>query len=153
MYADLKERLLSKAEIKTILERAGIQSTQQRLEIALVILSRPQHLSADQLLALVNRNGQGVSKATVYNTLGLFARKGVVREVVVDPNRVFYDSNTNEHHHLYNEDTGTLMDIYADCLLSEALPEIPKDTKLVGVDVVIRVRNAEPGSHENPMPD
>jgi Fur family iron response transcriptional regulator len=144
MYSNHTDQPPSRADIKMILERAGILPTQQRLEIALVIFSRPQHFSADQLLALVNRNGLGVSKATVYNTLGLFARKGIVREVIVDPHRVFYDSNTSEHHHLYNEDTSTLTDIYADCLLCEALPAIPEGTRLVGVDVVIRVRNADP---------
>jgi Fur family iron response transcriptional regulator len=143
MYSNYTEQPLPTADIKMILERAGILLTQQRLEIARVIFSRPQHLSADQLLALVNRNGLGVSKATVYNTLGLFARKGIVREVIVDPHRVFYDSNTSEHYHLYNEDTGTLTDIYADRLLCEGLPAIPEGTRLVGVDIIIRVRNAD----------
>jgi Fur family iron response transcriptional regulator len=146
MFINVYDENISKAELKTILERAGILPTQQRLEIARIILSRPQHFSADQLLALVNRNGPGVSKATVYNTLGLFARKGVVREVVVDPDRVFYDSNTSEHCHLYNEDTGVLRDVYADCLLPEALPPVPEGTTLVSVDVIIRVRNIRDSS-------
>ena len=143
MNPDLNKPL-GRADIKAILKRAGILPTQQRVDIALVIFSRPQHLSADQLLALVNRNEPGASKATVYNTLGLFARKGVIREVVVDPNRVIYDSNTDAHHHLYNVDTGTLTDVCADCLRADALPSAPTGTALVGVDVIIRVRNAEP---------
>lgn len=122
------------------LEQVGILPTRQRLDIARVMLSRLQHLSADQLLALVNASGGNVSKATVYNTLSLFARKGVVREVVVDPNRTFYDSNTDPHYHLYHEDCGTLTDVYADCLRSDALPELPEGTELAGVDVIIRVR-------------
>ena len=140
---DMAVRLQSpdKAEIKARLERADIIPTQQRMDIALIMLSHPQHLSADQLLALINRNGGGVSKATVYNTLGLFARKGLVREVLVDPNRVFYDSNTHNHHHLYNEDTGTLVDTYADCLAPKALPQLPEGTELVDIDVIIRIRN------------
>lgn len=143
MNPDLNKPL-GRADLKAILKRAGILPTQQRVDIARVIFSRSQHLSADQLLALVNRNEPGVSKATVYNTLGLFARKGVIREVVVDPNRVIYDSNTDAHHHLYNVDTGTLTDVYADCLRADALPSAPTGTALVGVDVIIRVRNAEP---------
>ena len=115
--------------------------TQQRLEIATIMLSRPQHLSADQLLALLSGKGSNVSKATVYNTLGLFARKGVIREVLVDPNRVFFDSNTDNHYHVYNEDTGTLTDVYADCLLPGELPSLPEGTTLVDIDVIIRVRN------------
>ncbi len=122
------------------LEQAGILPTRQRLDIARVMLGRLQHLSADQLLARVNANGGNVSKATVYNTLSLFARKGVVREVVVDPNRTFYDSNTDPHYHLYDEDRGALTDVYADCLRTDALPALPEGTELAGVDVIIRVR-------------
>ncbi|MDX1606588.1 MAG: transcriptional repressor [Candidatus Competibacterales bacterium] len=128
-------------DYRALLEQVGILPTRQRLDIARVMLSRPQHLSADQLMALVNANGSSVSKATVYNTLSLFARKGVVREVVVDTGRTFYDSNVTPHHHLYHEDHGTLTDVYADCLKPSALPELPEGTELSGVDVVVRVRS------------
>lgn len=131
----------TKAQVKKRLEAAGIIPTKQRLDIACVMLSRPQHLSADQLLALLTTKGANVSKATVYNTLSLFAKTGVVREVVIDPIRTFYDSNTQPHFHFYNEDNGILTDVYSDCLLTEALPEAPTGTQRVGIDVVIRVRN------------
>jgi Fur family iron response transcriptional regulator len=127
---------------QVLLAEAGIIPTQQRLEIARVILSQQQHLSADQVLALVNQDGHKVSKATVYNTLGLFARKGIVREVLVDPNRIFFDSNTTPHHHVYKEDTGALHDVNAHQLRTEGLPMLPEDTQIVGIDIVIRVRNA-----------
>ena len=133
---------LKKVDCKRALEAAGIIPTKQRLDIACAILSQPQHLSADQLLLLVNAKGANVSKATVYNTLRLFAQKGVVREVVVDPTRTFYDSNTDRHCHFYNEDTGSLTDVYSDCFLSDALPVAPDGTELVGIDVIIRVRNS-----------
>lgn len=141
MYTTSKDLQHLRREIKAILEQAGIMPTPQRLEIALVMLNCPQHLSADQVLALVNRTGNNVSKATVYNTLGLFVRKGIIREVLVDPNRVFFDSNMDDHYHLYNEDTGILTDIYADCLLLDALPVLPAGTALVGIDIIIRVRS------------
>ena len=141
MSANINNLPLRKPDCKAVLEKAGIIPTKQRLDIACTILSQPQHLSADQLLLMVNANGCNVSKATVYNTLSLFARKGVVREVVVDPSRIFYDSNTDHHFHIYNEDSGTLIDTYSNCLLAEALPATPSGTELVGVDVVIRVRN------------
>lgn len=141
-----KDLQWSLADVKILLEEAGILPTQQRLDIARAILARPQHLSADQLLALVNQSSAGVSKATVYNTLSLFARKGIVREIVVDPNRVFFDSNRDAHCHIYNEDSGELTDICADGLLSEALPELPDNTELVNIDVIIRVRRRHSGA-------
>ncbi len=130
-----------------VLTNLGISPTLQRVQIAAVLLSRPQHLSAEQVLQLVNQAGTVASKATVYNTLGLFARKGLVREVIIDPNKVFYDSNTDLHHHFYNVTTGELTDVDATDLDIAKLPQAPHGTACEGIDVIIRVRpieNAEP---------
>jgi Fur family iron response transcriptional regulator len=110
--------------------------------IASIMLEKPQHLSADQVMAVANRRDRWVSKATVYNTLSLFARKGLLREVIVDPTRVFYDSNISEHHHIYNEDDGSLADISTDSLRLEGMPAPPPGTEIRGVDVIVRVRRA-----------
>ena len=118
----------------------GISPTQQRVQIATVLLSKSQHLSADQVMHIVNRDSNVASKATVYNTLGLFARKGLVREVIIDPSKVFYDSNTSPHHHFYNVSSGELMDIDTSQLDITRLPEPPQGTECEGVDVIIRVR-------------
>lgn len=123
-----------------LLEASGITPTAQRVEIARILLARPQHLSAEQLLALVNEGELAVSKATVYNTLGLFARKGLVREVIVDPSKVFYDSNMTPHHHFYDVESGELEDIDAGRIEIGALPEISDGFRIEGVDVVVRVR-------------
>jgi Fur family iron response transcriptional regulator len=130
----------TKQELIELLKAHGIQPTQQRLEIARVLFTEPQHVSAEQVLALVNRTRQTVSKATVYNTLGLFAEKGLLREVIVDPTKVFYDTNIGEHHHFFNVDTNTLIDIGADHIALGDLPHSPDGTVPVGVDVIIRVR-------------
>jgi len=127
-------------DVATLLREHGVLPTQQRLMIARVLFSRRQHYSADQVLSCVNDGRDRVSKATVYNTLGLFARNGLVREVIVDPARVFYDPNTSEHHHFYNIDTGELVDIDSSELQLSNLPELPEGTTAAGVDVIIRVR-------------
>lgn len=133
--------MTEKHEIIEKLKSAGITPTQQRLEIAQILFAKPQHLSADQVLAIVNQSGPLVSKATIYNTLGLFARKGLLKEVIVDPSKVFYDSNTSAHHHFYAVDTGELMDIEGDNLQLETMPTLPAGTEAEGIDIVIRVRN------------
>ena len=89
----------------------------------------------------MNRQRAIVSKATVYNTLGLFARKGLVRELVVDPSKVYYDPTTSPHHHFYNVDTGELMDMKDSELSLGELPALPEGTVTEAVDVVIRLRN------------
>ena len=135
---------LSQQQVIDLLTRHDVQPTLQRLEIAQALFARDQHLSADEVLKLVNQEANRVSKATVYNTLGLFAAKGLIREVIVDPNRVFYDPNTCDHHHFYNVDTGELTDIDADELALMNLPTLPAGTVADGVDVIIRIRNQTP---------
>lgn len=131
----------SKQDIARLLRDHDILPTQQRLMIARVLFECQQHYSADQVMTFVNAGRDRVSKATVYNTLGLFARNGLVREVIVDPSRVFYDPNTANHHHFYNIDTGELTDIDSASLQIEELPELPAGTVAAGVDVIIRIRS------------
>lgn len=127
-----------------LLRQRGIKPTPQRVSIARVLLARTQHLSADQLLETVNRAKPRVSKATVYNTLGLFVRKGLVRAVVVDPSKVFYDSNTRAHHHFYNTNTGSLIDIEATEIDIATLPELPTGSAIESVEIIVRLRDRSP---------
>lgn len=131
----------SREQIIALLREHDVNPTPQRVEIAELLLARPQHVSAEQILLAVNASSSLVSKATVYNTLGLFAKKGLVREVIVDPSKVVYDSNTYQHHHFYNVDSGELADISVNSLDIGNLPEMPVGTTVDGVDVIIRVRN------------
>jgi len=132
--------ILDEAEAAKRLRDYDILPTQQRVQIARVLLTGDQHLSADQVLDLVKATGSRVSKATVYNTLGLFAGKGILREVNADPNRVFYDTNNSVHHHFYNIDSGELSDIDPGLIPVDQLPEAPEGSVVDGVEVIIRVR-------------
>ncbi len=123
-----------------LLER-GITPTQQRLEIASFLFKKQQHVSADQILSNINQGQNPVSKATVYNTLGLFASKGLLREVIIDPSKVFYDTNTEHHHHFYNTNTCDLTDINHDEIHIDKLPGLPAGTNIQSVDVIIKVSN------------
>ena len=124
-----------------ILRRHDINPTHQRIEIALALFARGEHLSADQILAIVNDRHSETSKATVYNTLNLFLEKKLIREVIVDPNKVVYDPNTEPHHHLYNVDTGELTDIDASRIEVSGLPQLPDGMVTDGVDIIVRVRS------------
>lgn len=144
MQTEFPARPISHTQALSLLRRHDISPTQQRVEIAQIILAKYQHVSAEQVLELVNASGRSVSKATVYNTLGLFARKGLIRELVVDPTKVFYDSNTTDHHHIYNMDTGELTDIGSIRIDPKRLPTAPAGTVCEGVDIIVRVRQASP---------
>ena len=118
----------------------GINPTHQRLEIAHALFSRCEHLSADQIMAIVNERHSETSKATVYNTLNLFLEKKLIREVIVDPNKVFYDPNTSPHYHMYDVESGKLTDIDAAHVRVSGLPSLPAGMVTEGMDIVIRVR-------------
>lgn len=139
MYPSIKAS--SDAEVAELLRRHGVSPTAQRVLITRTLLSRIAHFSAEDVFRLVNTGvGHNVSKATVYNTLGLLASKGVVREVIADPNRIFYDSNTAPHYHFYEEATGELTDIDAQHIQVSGLPPLPEGTRLQGIDVIVRLQ-------------
>lgn len=96
------------------LHAAGIPVTLQRLDFARVLLPRPVHISAEQVLHAVRATVPETSRATVYNTLRLFREKKLVKELIVDPDRVVFDSNTDPHYHLYDVTTGELTEVCAD---------------------------------------
>lgn len=132
-------------DVEKLLSRHKISPTRQRRQIARILFAKPQHLSAEQILETVNREAgiKIVSKATVYNTLGLFVQKGLIREVIVNSNKVFYDSNTRDHHHFYNVDTGILQDVDTEHLSLGSLPAPPSGTELEGVDIIVRLRTSD----------
>lgn len=127
-------------QITALLDKHGVIPTRQRVDIAGLLLGRTQHLTADQVLHQLRLRGSGASKATVYNTLGLLARKGLIRELVIDPGRIVYDSNLAPHYHLFNVDTGELTDVLSDAIEIDGLVDLPPGTEAVGVDIVVRVR-------------
>ena len=122
-----------------MLQHYKISPTRQRVEIAEFLFQRPQHLSAEKILDGVIDAGNRVSRATIYNTMGLFSRKGVVREVLIDRERVFYDSNTEVHQHLYNVDTGELTDIYDAEVGMVVEPELPDGARIIDTDIIYKV--------------
>ncbi|HTY49144.1 MAG TPA: Fur family transcriptional regulator [Steroidobacteraceae bacterium] len=118
----------------------GIRPTAQRVRIATLLLSAPQHLSAEQILAGLRGSGTRVSKATVYNTLNLFAEKGVIRQLSVDGARSWFDSNVAPHYHFHDVDTGALVDVPVPEVAFSRLPAPPPGMELAGIDLVIRLR-------------
>ncbi|OGA31927.1 MAG: transcriptional repressor [Betaproteobacteria bacterium RIFCSPLOWO2_12_FULL_64_23] len=130
----------TRESVAEMLRTRGITPTHQRIEIALVLLEKRWHPSADQILAAVNVRCAETSKATVYNTLKLFLDKGLVRELIVDPNKVFYDSNTSVHHHFYDVVSGEITDIAAAGVRVDGLPPLPAGMVPAGIDIIVRTR-------------
>jgi Fur family iron response transcriptional regulator len=137
----MKPTCYTRDQVVSLLRRSGINPTHQRIEIAYALFTRGEHLSADQVLAVVNDRHCETSKATVYNTLKLFLEKRLIREVIVNPSKVFYDPNVEPHHHFYNVDTGKLADIDAADVRIDGLPPLPEGMVTEGVDIIVRIRS------------
>jgi Fur family transcriptional regulator, iron response regulator len=137
----MKARETTREKVVRLLRDHRITPTHQRVEIAHALFSRCEHLSADRILSIVNGRTSETSKATVYNTLNLLVQKKLIREVIVDPSRVFYDPNPAPHHHFYNLDTGALTDIDEADLRIAGLPQLPRGMRVEGVDVIVRIRS------------
>ncbi len=123
------------------LQSVGLRPTRQRLALAKLLFENgDRHLTAEALHIEALSAKVRVSLATVYNTLHQFTEMGLLREVVVNPGRSYFDTNTSEHHHFFFEDSGELEDIPGAYIKLENLPEVPEGTMVDRVDVIIRVR-------------
>ena len=137
----MEHKTHTRESLPALLRAHGISPTHQRIEIAHAIFSHHEHVAADRILALANVSATETSKATVYNTLKLFVEHKLIREVIADPGKVFYDPNTAPHHHFYDVDSGELIDIDADAIQVSGLPPLPAGTVAEGVDVIVRIRS------------
>ena len=123
------------------LRAVGLRPTRQRLALArLLIESGDRHITAEQLHGEAAGADIRVSLATVYNTLHQFTEAGLLREVVVEPGRSYFDTNTTDHHHFFCEANGRLQDIPGENVVVSEFPLPPLGTEICRVDVIIRVR-------------
>ena len=126
----------------------GLRPTRQRLALARLLFGHGnQHVTAETLFERAQMAGIKVSLATVYNTLHQFTDAGLLRQVMVDTPRSYFDTNITDHYHFYFEDTGKIADIPHDRInqqINDISPTIlPAGTSLSRVDVVVRLRGAE----------
>ena len=123
-----------------LLRVAKLRPTRQRLALARMLFEKgDRHVTAEQLHGEAQSASVRVSLATVYNTLHQFIAAGLLREVVVDPGRSYFDTNVSDHHHFFHEDCGRLQDIPGERVGLVELPAPPAGTQIRRVDVIIRV--------------
>ncbi|MEZ5668107.1 MAG: Fur family transcriptional regulator [Alphaproteobacteria bacterium] len=144
---DAAARANSDPALVARLKAAGLRPTRQRLALAQSLFgSCDRHVTAEQLHGEARAAGAHISLATVYNTLHQFTAAGLLREVLVEPGRVYFDTNTGAHHHFYHEDSGDIVDIAANEVAFARLPTTPDGRVISAVDVVIRVRPNRTGA-------
>ncbi|AMY68135.1 iron response transcriptional regulator IrrA [Frigidibacter mobilis] len=124
------------------LARAGLRPTRQRVALASLLVGdgEDRHVTAESLYAAARAAGEGVSLATVYNTLRAFCQAGLMQEITVDGARSYFDTKMDDHPHFFWEDNSELTDAPADELEISRLPAAPPGAEIARVDVVIRLR-------------
>ena len=124
------------------LRAAGLRPTRQRLALAKLLFEGPdRHITAEALHGEATELGIKVSLATIYNTLHQFTDAGLLREVVAEPSRSYFDTNTDEHHHFFFVESGDLQDIPGDQVVVDAMPSPPDGTAIDRVDVIVRLNS------------
>ena len=126
------------------LRKAGLRPTRQRLALVQLLFARgDRHVTAEGLHEEAVAAGMPVSLATVYNTMHQFTGVGLLREVTVDGNRTYFDTNTGNHHHFYCEDDGSLLDIDGDAIAVAGVPVPPPGAEVERVDVIVRLKRRQ----------
>ena len=122
------------------LHAVGLRPTRQRLALARLLFENgDRHVTAEQLHGEAAAAAIPVSLATIYNTLHQFTEAGLLREVVVEPGRSYFDTNNADHHHFFCEANGLLQDIPAREVTVSGLPLAPDGTEIRRVDVIVRI--------------
>jgi Fur family iron response transcriptional regulator len=126
----------------TWLQTGDVRPTRQRVALAALLVGDGQHrhVTAESLYSAAMDQGEGVSLATVYNTLRTFCAAGLMHEITVDGTKSYFDTNTGDHPHFYWEDTGELTDASDQRMDIPNLPSAPPGAEIASVDVVIRLR-------------
>jgi len=126
------------------LRSSGLRPTQQRLTICKVLFDRKDtfHFTIDKLKKKIEKNTKNkISLATLYNTVHAFKKNGYLKEISLQGNTTFFDTNSSCHHHFYDQDTGDLIDIKNENILLSKLPSAPKGKKIKEIEVTVSVAN------------
>jgi Fur family transcriptional regulator, iron response regulator len=125
------------------LRQAGLRPTRQRCSLATLLFGQgDRHVSAEALHEEAVASGVRISLATIYNTLHQFQEAGLLRELAIDGQRSYFDTNTSNHNHFYFEGQGRLIDIPGDTVRVDGVPEAPAGMRISHIDVVVRLVKA-----------
>ena len=126
------------------LRASGLRPTKQRLDLCKILFDRKEtfHFTMEKLKQIVDKNRKRkISLATLYNTVQAFKKNGYLKEISLKGNKTFFDTNTKNHYHFYDEDTSQLIDINNQNISLKKLPEAPERKKIKEVEITIRVAN------------
>ena len=127
------------------LRSSGLRPTKQRLTICKILFDRKDtfHFTIDKLKKKIEKSTKSkISLATVYNTVHAFKNNGYLKEISLQGNKTFFDTNSKSHHHFYDQDTGDLVDIKNEDIILSKLPSTPKGKKIKEIAVTVNIANS-----------
>ena len=129
---------------KERLRTSGLRPTKQRLAICKILFDRKNtfHFTIEKLKKIMeNKSNKKISIATLYNTIGAFKKTGYIKEIFLKGNKTFFDTNTKNHHHFYDEDMSQLIDIDNENISVNYLAKMPNGKKIKSVEVLVKIAN------------
>ena len=124
------------------LRSSGLRPTKQRIEICQALFERKKtfHFTIGDLAALLEKNfNKKFSLATIYNTVHSFKEKGYLKEISINTDKSYYDTNTSNHHHFFNESTNELIDLQDNEIGKINLKKTLPKKKIKSVEVLVKI--------------
>ena len=115
---------MRRGDTASVLQDHGISPSAQRVAVAEYVLQTNEHPSAEEVWSRVRERFPHLSRATVYNSVNLFVRKGLLRQLVLTEGRVVFDPKTEDHHHFIDEDSGEIHDVPWDAIKVANVPKL-----------------------------
>ena len=127
---------------KERLRASGLRPTKQRLVICQILFDRKEtfHFTIEKLKKITEKNiKKKISLATLYNTVHAFKNKGYLKEISLKGNKTFFDTNTKNHYHFFDEESTRLIDIKNQDISVNNLPKAPYGKKIKEIEITVRI--------------
>tara|TARA_B100002052_G_scaffold292803_1_gene314939 strand:- start:767 stop:1171 length:405 start_codon:yes stop_codon:yes gene_type:complete len=120
---------------------SGLKATAQRIEICKVLFNRNKtfHFTIYDLSKVLNKK---ISLATIYNTVNAFKKKGYLKEISINSDKNYYDTNISDHHHFFNESTNELIDLHNHEVENIKIKKNIPGKKIKSVEVLVKIENS-----------
>ena len=127
------------------LRSSGLRPTQQRIEICKLLFNRKKtiHFTISDLFKILkNKTGEKISLATIYNTVHSFKNKGYLKEISINKDKSYFDTNTSEHHHFLDVNTNELIDLKKEHVDKIRIKKNLPGKKITSIEVLVKIENS-----------
>jgi len=134
--------MIKNAEFTDKLRSSGLRPTKQRLKICEVLFNREKtfHFTINDLAQIIaEKLNEKISLATVYNTVHAFKKKGYLKEISINSDKSYFDTNISNHHHFFDEDTNELIDCDINDIDSIKIKRNVTGKKITSIEVLMKV--------------